>query len=125
MGQEGVFSVIGVWHAGGVSEHPFDYRELVGELACRPTAWLEARRDQLVREQRRLRVEELAVTAALDTRGALDDALAARDGVSVDPARQRVETARALEDLPAVAAAAHAGALSEEQLAPLARLADA
>jgi hypothetical protein len=108
-----------------VSEHTFDYRGLVEGLSCRPTEWLVARRETLVREQRRLRVEELAVTAVLDDRGVLDDALAARDGVSVEQARMRVETARALEELPAVAAAAHAGTLSDEQLAPLARLADA
>jgi hypothetical protein len=37
----------------------------------------------LIREQRRLDVEELAVTAVLDERGAIDDSLAAVDGVSV------------------------------------------
>jgi hypothetical protein len=82
------------------------------------------RRSELVREQRRLRVEELAVTAALDERGALDATTAARDGVSVDQVRERVETARALEELPAIAAAAYDGALSDQQLAPVARLAD-
>jgi len=107
-----------------VIERTFDYRERVAQLACRPTAWLLERRAELVREQRRLRVEELAVTAVLDERGALDEATAARDGVSVDTVRQRVETARALESLPAVAAAAHAGSISDQQLAPLARLAD-
>ena len=105
-------------------ERTFDYRERVAELACRPTAWLLERRDELVREQRRLRVEELAVTAVLDERDALDEATAARDGISVDAVRERVETARALESLPAVAAAAHAGSISDQQLAPLARLAD-
>ena len=69
-----------------------------------------------MREQRRLRVEELAVTAVLDERGALDETTAARDGVSVDAVRERVETARALESLPAVAAAAYDGGLSDEQL---------
>jgi len=107
-----------------VIEHAFDYRDRVAELACRPTAWLLVRRSGLVREQRRLRVEELAVTAVLDERGALDEALAGRDGVSVDRARERVETARALESLPAVAAAAYAGELSDQQLAPVVRLAD-
>jgi hypothetical protein len=108
-----------------VIEHTFGYRGRVAELACRPTAWLLERRSELVREQRRLRIEELAVTAVLDERGALDDATAARDGVSVDTVRERVETARALEELPAVAAAAYDGSISDQQLAPLARLADA
>jgi hypothetical protein len=61
----------------------------------------------------------------LDARGAVDDATAARDGISVDQARERVETARALEELPAIAAAAHAGSISDQQLGPLARFADA
>src|SRR5438105_13304822 len=60
----------------------FDYRGRLDELRCRPTDWLVERRDALVREQRRLRVEELAVTAVLDESGALDDSVADRDGVS-------------------------------------------
>jgi hypothetical protein len=107
-----------------VIERTFDYRDRIAELACRPTAWLLERRAELLREQRRLRVEELAVTAVLDERGALDETTAARDGVSLDHVRERVETARALESLPAVAAVAHAGGLSDQQLAPLVRLAD-
>ena len=103
----------------------FDYPALVDELSCRPTEWLQARRTELVREQRRLRVEELAVVAVLDARGALDtDSIAAADGVPARALRETVETAHSLEDLPAVAAAAYAGAVSNEQLVPLARLAD-
>src|ERR1700687_150210 len=94
------------------------------ELRCRPTVWLVARREELVREQRRLRVEELAVTRVLDERGALDNAIAARDGVSERTVRETGETARALESLPHVAAAAHAGELSPEQLGHVAALAD-
>ena len=121
----GVVGVIPLCDAWLVIEHTFDYPERVAELASRPTPWLLERRGGLVREQRRLRVEELAVTAVLDERGALDDATAARDGVSVDAIREEVETARALELLPAIAAAAHAGSISDQQLAPLARFADA
>ena len=102
----------------------FDVGDRLHELRCRPTEWLVARRDELVREQRRLRVEELAVTRVLDERGALDDAMAARDGVSERTVRETVETARALESLPHVAAAAHAGELSPEQLGHVAALAD-
>ena len=103
----------------------FDYPALVDELSCRPTEWLQARRTELVLEQRRLRVEELAVVAVLDSRGALDtDSVAAADGVPARALRETVETARSLEELPAVAAAAYAGAVSNEQLVPLARLAD-
>ncbi len=75
---------------------------------------LVARRDELVREQRRLRVEELAVVAVLDERGRIDDTLAGRDvvmawrRVGTFGARDRRDPP-ALESLPAVAAAAHAG----------------
>jgi hypothetical protein len=103
----------------------FDVSEQLDGLRCRPTEWLVARRDELVREQRRLHVEELTVTRVLDERGALDDSWAGRDGVSCRTVRETVETARALESLPAVAAAAHAGALSDEQLGSVCSLADA
>src|SRR5919201_822463 len=102
----------------------FDVRVHLDGLRCRPTAWLRARRDELVREQRRLHVEELAVTAVLDERDALGEDTAARDGVSERTVRQTRETARRLESLPQVAGAAHAGELSPEQLAPLTELAD-
>ena len=71
-----------------------------------------------------MRVEELAVTAVLDERGAIGVDLAARDGVSERTIRSTIETARALEGLPEVTAAAHEGRLSAEQLAPVAELAD-
>ena len=40
----------------------FDVSDCLDKLRCRETQWLRARRDKLVREQRRLRAEELAVT---------------------------------------------------------------
>ena len=84
-----------------------------------------ARRAELVAEQRRLHVEELAVVAVLDERGSIDDTLAAADGVSVREVRSTVETARALAVLPEVAAVAHAGGLSDQQVQAVAQLADA
>ena len=102
----------------------FDVRAHLDELRCRPTPWLHARREELVREQRRLHVEELAVTAVLDERDALGDDTAAKDGVSEKTARQTRETARRLESVPKIADAAHAGELSSEQLTPLTDLAD-
>jgi hypothetical protein len=69
-------------------------------------------------------VEELAVTAVLDERGAVGDATGAGDGVSARTWRDTVATARALEDLPRLADAAHAGTVSPEQLVPAARWAD-
>ncbi len=102
----------------------FDVTECLDQLRRRETGWLVARRCELVREQRRLRVEELAVTRVLDERGALDVSVAAADGVSERTVRETVETARALESLPEVAAAAYAGTLSGEQLGAVAQLAD-
>ncbi|HEX5588208.1 MAG TPA: DUF222 domain-containing protein [Acidimicrobiia bacterium] len=93
-------------------------------LRCRETSWLEARHDELVREVRRLQMEDIAVIRVLDERGRVDDTLAAREGISLRAVREKVATARALESLPNVAAAAHAGDFSEEQLASVARLAN-
>jgi hypothetical protein len=102
----------------------FDVAGHLDELRCWPTGRLVARRDELVREQRRLHVEELTVLRVLDERGRVDDTLAGRDGVSLRTVRESVEVARALESLPAVAAAAYAGDLSAEQLGPVVQLAD-
>ena len=102
----------------------FDVVDRLDGLRCWPTQRLVARRAELVREQRRLRVEELAVVAVLDERGRIDESAAGRDGVSARSVRETLETARALESLPAVAAAAHAGDLSAEQLGPVVALAD-
>jgi hypothetical protein len=101
----------------------FDYRGRLDELRCHATSWLEARRVELRREQQRLRVEELAVLRILDERRAV--------GPFPDPAaterttRELLDVARALESTPAIAAAAHDGALSWDQLAPLSQLATA
>src|SRR5262245_53917335 len=91
------FHLCPVWSS---IEHVFDYGDRLDELRCHSSEWLSARRSELVAEQRRLRVEELAVVAVLDERGAVSDATAAVDGVSVRAWRDTVETARALEDLP-------------------------
>ncbi len=102
----------------------FEIGDRLDDLRCRETDWLQCRRSELVREQRRLRVEELAVTRVLDERDALDPAVAGADGVSARAARATRETARALESLPHITAAPHDGALSAEQLAAVVQLAD-
>ena len=61
---------------------------------------------------------------ALDERGQSIDALAAESGTSVRTMRENVEVARALESLPEIAAAAHDGLLSDEQLGSVVQLAD-
>jgi hypothetical protein len=93
------------------------------DLRCRDTASLRARRVELVRIQREARAEELAVVAVLDERGALD-ALAAASGVSARIERETLDTARALDHLPAIAAVAAEGRLSDEQLVEVVQLAD-
>lgn len=103
----------------------FSYSDLVDEFSCRETPWLIEHREELVREQRRLYVRELAVLAVLDARGAVDDSTAADDGVSVRSMREKRDTAQRLKDTPGVANAAHDGEISEEQLGPLSELADA
>ena len=60
----------------------------------------------------------------LDERGQVDRRVGARDGVSTRTAWETLETARALESLPALAAAAYEGALSAEQLSAVTKLAD-
>ncbi len=59
----------------------------------------------------------------LDERGQID-ATVGRDGESARAVREKLETARALESLPTIAAAAHAGRLSDDQLSSVVRLAD-
>jgi hypothetical protein len=88
-----------------------------------PTERLEARRRAVVDEQRRLHSEELAIIAVLDERGRIDVS-AGLDGESARVVREKVETARALESLPEIAAVAFDGRLSDEQLSQVVRLAD-
>ncbi|MFA5882798.1 MAG: hypothetical protein WDA60_03010 [Acidimicrobiia bacterium] len=117
-------SVIPLVDDGGMGEHRFDFSGLLVELRCHTTGWLEARREWLVREQRRLHVEELAVLRVLDERGRVDDSFAQADGVSVRDVRRKRATARNLERQPNVANAAAKGDLSEEQLDQVTRLVD-
>jgi hypothetical protein len=101
-----------------------EFRDLLDELRCWETDRLCAARDGEVREIRRREARVLAMTRVLDERRALRPDQAARDGVSDSTARRQVETARKLESLPALGAAALDGRLSAEQLAPAAELAD-
>ena len=101
----------------------FDVVDHLDELRSWPTDRLRAHHEHLVGEQRRLHLEDLGVMRVLDERGQID-ATVGRDGESARTVREQLETARALESLPAVAAAAHAGRLSDDQLASVVRLAD-
>ena len=77
----------------------------------------------MVAEVRRLQSEELAIVRVLDERGRIDVSVGL-DGESAFTVRTKVETARALESLPAVAAVAYGGSLSGEQLRAVVKLAD-
>ncbi len=92
------------------------FQDQMGELRTHETPWLRDERARVVTERRRLEVRELAITRVLDERAtrereAEDDLIgASRD--SARTARQKVEVARALEALPAIAAKAEVGELS-------------
>ena len=101
----------------------FDFQDLLNDLRCHSTEWLAERREWLVREQRRLQVEELGVLAVLDERGAVDDSLAGKDGTRTRDVRRKRATASRLRKQPKLAKAAAKGKLSEEQLAHASALA--
>ena len=102
----------------------FGWSEAVDGFRCWETPALESRRAALLVEQRRIETEILAVTLVLDERGRIDDALAAADGVNVRDLRATVETARALDGLPEIAAAAGDGTLSVSQVREAVKVAD-
>jgi hypothetical protein len=96
---------------------------LVDELRTHSTEWLRGERDRLIAQQRNLRTREMAVLRVLDERGQVDVSIGSA-GESARVVRDKVETARALESLPEIAAVAIEGGLSDEQLSAVAKLAD-
>src|SRR4051794_24954931 len=96
---------------------------LVDELRTHSTEWLESRRREVVGAQRELHAEELAIVRVLDERGRIDPSMGAY-GDSARVVRDKVETARALESLPAIASVAMEGGFSDEQLSSVVQLAD-
>ena len=101
----------------------FDVVDHLDELRSWPTDRLRKERDALVGQQRRLRTKELAVLRVLDERGQVDPTMDAA-GESARTVRDKLETARSLESLPEIAAAAYEGALSPEQLSSVTKFAD-
>lgn len=104
----------------------FDWEVRLTELRCHSSEWLRARDAELEAQQRALKVEQLAVRRVLDERGQVDlneEVLRGRHNESPRTTRQNREVARQLEALPAIAAVAHAGALSWDQLKPLVEIA--
>src|SRR5215213_1679462 len=97
---------------------------LVDELRTHSTEWLRRERGQLMVQQRNLRTREIAVLRVLDERGQVDCSMGSA-GESARVVRDKVETARALETLPAIAKLAMEGCLSDEQLSSVVKVADA
>ena len=100
-----------------------DVADCLEMMRSHSTEWLEARRVAVVAEMRRLQSEEHSILLVLDERGRVD-ASRGSDGESARTVREKLETARALESLPAVSAAASAGLLSSEQLHEVVKFAD-
>jgi Domain of unknown function (DUF222) len=101
----------------------FDVVDHLDELRSWPTDRLEARRREVVRAKRRLEIEELDILRVLDERGRIDPTVGDQ-GESPRTVRDKVETARALESLPEIAAVAYDGDLSAEQLSAVTKFAD-
>ncbi|HUV11166.1 MAG TPA: HNH endonuclease signature motif containing protein [Acidimicrobiia bacterium] len=104
------------------------FTETLDDFRTWPTERLREARDDAAREERRWTMRRIAMDRVLDERRATDgcDAVewvAARDGIRTQQARAEVEVARALEELPVIAAAAEAGDLSMAQLESLVQLA--
>jgi len=102
------------------SEGPYDFSARLDDLRCHPTDVLRKLRGEARGEQQRWRLEEVAITKVLDERAALEEHDAA---LSARTARSLLEVGRALEQQPAIAAAAHAGDLTWDQLEPIVELA--
>jgi hypothetical protein len=96
---------------------------LVDEFRTHSTEWLRREREALVSQQRNLRTRELAVLRVLDERGQVDCSMGSQ-GESARTVRDKVETARALESLPAIASVALDGGFSDEQLSSVVQVAD-
>jgi hypothetical protein len=98
-----------------------DFAARVEHLRHRETGDVRAALQRARREQQRWHLEELAATRVLDERdvlGRMPD-----PSISSRTAKANRETARALESLPEVAAAAARGDLTWDQLQPVAQLA--
>jgi hypothetical protein len=100
---------------------PYDFAARLDHLRCHPNDVLRKLRDDARARQQQWRLEELAITRVLDEREALDDV--PDPTISARTAKTAVDVARALERQPAIAAAAHAGRLSWDQLVPVVELA--
>ena len=88
------------------------FEVLVDELRTHSTEWLRREREELISQQRNLRTREMAVLRVLDERGQVDCSMGSA-GESARTVRDKVETALALEALPAIADVAVSGVPDE------------
>ncbi len=96
---------------------------LVDEMRTHSTEWLRREREGLISQQRNLRTRELAVLRVLDERGQVDSSIGSQ-GESARVVHDKLETAKALESLPAIADVAMEGGFSDEQLRSVVQVAD-
>jgi hypothetical protein len=94
----------------------FDFAARVDELRCHPNEMLRRRIGEAKRAQQRWRLEELAALRVLDDRDALGKMPDRTESARTQRAKR--ETARALEERPALARAFRDGSLSTDQLEP-------
>ena len=102
-------------------DEKYDFSARVDALRCHSIDSLKALLVEARREKQRWWLEELALTRVLDDREALGPFPDATQSARTN--KQNVNVARELESLPKLAAAAHAGDISQDQLVPLAELA--
>jgi hypothetical protein len=100
---------------------PYDFGVRLDDLRCHPNDVLRKIVREARAEQQRWRLEEAAATRVLEEREALGDV--PDPTVSARTAQVMVEIGRQLERQPEIAAAAHAGDLTWDQLQPVVELA--
>ncbi len=103
------------------ADEKYDFSARVDALRCHSTDWLNEHIKDLRREQQQLWLEELAALRVLDDRVALP--VFPEPSVSARTNKSNLKVARELESLPAIADAAHSGAISKDQLEPLVEIA--
>ena len=97
---------------------------LVDELRTHSTEWLERERERVGRAQRELCARGSWRCCGCSTSVGGSIRSIGAHGESARTVRDKVETARALESLPAIGRVAFEGGFSDEQLSSVVRLAD-
>ena len=104
-----------------ISDDRFDFSSSVDAMRCHPNAVLRDIVKEARVQQERWWLRELAATRVLDEREALGPLPDAAQSTRTNTTNLKV--ARELESLPEIAAAAHDGTISRDQLSPLVEVA--